>query len=100
MTHRERDARTVIATQLSHKIRERDLKDFFSSVGDVRAVKLVKDEIHKTQGKLSAIELEMFIIDFRFGIYRIQARPVRTIGNGSHRTACPWTCHCYPSLSS
>ena len=50
MTHRERDARTVIATQLSHKIRERDLKDFFSSVGDVRAVKLVKDEIHKTQG--------------------------------------------------
>merc|ERR1711935_1255913 len=34
----------------SHKIRERDLKDFFSSVGDVRKVKLVRDEIHKTQG--------------------------------------------------
>ena len=26
------------------------MKDFFSSVGDVRQVKLVKDEIHKTQG--------------------------------------------------
>ena len=79
LTVRERDARTVVATQLrrvfsrrnwfqhtcllyencleytvenftSHKIRERDLKDFFSSVGDVRQVKLVKDEIHKTQG--------------------------------------------------
>ena len=36
LTLRERDARTVVATQLSHKIRERDLKDFFSSVGDVR----------------------------------------------------------------
>jgi len=57
LTHRERDARTVIATQLSHKIRERDLKDFFSSVGDVRAVKLVKDEIHKTQG-LAYIEFK------------------------------------------
>ena len=50
LTLRERDARTVVATQLSHKIRERDLKDFFSSVGDVRKVKLVRDEIHKTQG--------------------------------------------------
>jgi hypothetical protein len=38
-------------------LREFDLKDFFSSVGDVRAVKLIKDERHKTQG-LAYIEFK------------------------------------------
>merc|ERR1739847_109976 len=49
LTARERDARTVIAMQISHEIRERDLKDFFSSVGDVRKCRVIKDERHKTQ---------------------------------------------------
>jgi len=57
LSARERDARTVIAMQLAHEIREFDLKDFFSSVGDVRAVKLIKDERHKTQG-LAYIEFK------------------------------------------
>jgi len=50
LTARERDARTIIAMQISNEIRERDLKDFFSSVGDVRKVRVIKDERHKTQG--------------------------------------------------
>ena len=50
LTQRERDARTIIAMQIAHDLTERDLKDFFSAVGDVRKCKIIKDDRHKTQG--------------------------------------------------
>jgi RNA-binding protein 39 len=37
LTPEERDARTVFCMQLSARIRPRDLEEFFSSVGEVRA---------------------------------------------------------------
>jgi RNA-binding protein 39 len=43
LTLEERDARTVFCMQLSHRVRPRDLEEFFSSVGKVRDVKLITD---------------------------------------------------------
>lgn len=38
----DRDSRTVLAMQLHQKTKEKDLKEFFSSVGDVRGVKMIQ----------------------------------------------------------
>ncbi|KAE8740324.1 hypothetical protein FOCC_FOCC014172 [Frankliniella occidentalis] len=42
LTPEERDLRTVFCMQLSQRIRARDLEEFFSSVGKVRDVRLIK----------------------------------------------------------
>jgi hypothetical protein len=39
--------------QIAHDIQERELKDFFSSVGEVKKCIVIRDEKHKTSGKLS-----------------------------------------------
>ena len=42
-TPEERDLRTVLCMQLSPKMRERDLREFMSSVGLVRDVRVIAD---------------------------------------------------------
>jgi len=53
----ERDSRTVLAMQLSQKTREKDLKDFFSAVGDVKAVKLIQS-LSKRQKNIGIAYIE------------------------------------------
>ena len=60
LSQRERDARTIIAMQIAHDLTERDLKDFFSAVGDVRKCKIIKDDRHKTQGFYTYSFLNIF----------------------------------------
>ena len=47
-TLEDRDSRTVLAMQLSQKTKEKDLKEFFSVVGDVRSVKMIQDTDQKS----------------------------------------------------
>merc|ERR1711953_290525 len=54
----ERDSRTVLAMQLSQKTKERDLKDFFSAVGDVKAVKLIQSLSKKRQKNIGIAYIE------------------------------------------
>lgn len=48
----DRDSRTVLAMQLHQKTKEKDLKEFFSSVGDVRGVKMIQvNDRHSRRSK-------------------------------------------------
>jgi len=53
-TLEDRDSRTVLAMQLSQKTKEKDLKEFFSVVGDVRSVKMIQDR-HSRRSKAIGI---------------------------------------------
>ena len=59
----ERDSRTVLAMQLSQRTRERDLKDFFSTVGDVKAVKLIQDGLSNIPYCFFIIKIRVNIVD-------------------------------------
>ncbi|KAH9281772.1 RNA-binding protein 39 [Echinococcus granulosus] len=52
----ERDARTVFVWQLSARIRQRDLEDFFSSVGKIRDVRLIIDGKTKRSKGIAYVE--------------------------------------------
>ena len=52
----ERDQRTVFVMQLSAKVRQRDLEDFFSSVGRVREVRLIMDNKTRRHKGIAYIE--------------------------------------------
>ncbi|BHF75200.1 RNA-binding protein 39 [Sparganum proliferum] len=56
LTPEERDARTVFVWQLSAKIRQRDLEDFFSSVGKIRDVRLIMDGKTKRSKGIAYVE--------------------------------------------
>lgn len=56
LTPEERDARTVFVWQLSARIRQRDLEDFFSSVGKIRDVRLIIDGKTKRSKGISYVE--------------------------------------------
>ncbi|VDO68367.1 unnamed protein product [Schistosoma margrebowiei] len=52
----ERDARTVFVWQLSARIRQRDLEDFFTSVGKIRDVRLIMDNKTKRSKGIAYVE--------------------------------------------
>ncbi|KAL5963368.1 RNA-binding protein 39 [Taenia solium] len=52
----QRDARTVFVWQLSARIRQRDLEDFFSSVGKIRDVRLIIDGKTKRSKGIAYVE--------------------------------------------
>lgn len=52
----ERDARTVFVWQLSARIRQRDLEDFFTSVGKIRDVRLIIDGKTKRSKGIAYVE--------------------------------------------
>lgn len=54
----ERDSRTVLAMQLSQATKEKDLKEFFSTVGDVKAVKLIQSLSKKRQKNIGIAYIE------------------------------------------
>jgi len=54
----ERDSRTVLAMQLSQTTKEKDLKEFFSEVGDVKAVKLIQSLSKKRQKNIGIAYIE------------------------------------------
>lgn len=54
----ERDSRTVLAMQLSQSTKEKDLKEFFSAVGDVKAVKLIQSLSKKRQKNIGIAYIE------------------------------------------
>ncbi|XP_052816139.1 RNA-binding protein 39-like [Mya arenaria] len=58
MTPEERDARTVFCMQLSARIRPRDLEEFFSSVGEVKDVRLITDNKTRRSKGISYIEFK------------------------------------------
>ena len=54
----DRDARTVFCMQLAQRIRARDLEEFFSSVGEVRDVKLIQDRHSKRSKGIAYVEFK------------------------------------------
>lgn len=58
MTPEERDARTVFCMQLSARIRPRDLEEFFSSVGEVKDVRLITDNKTRRSKGIAYIEFK------------------------------------------
>ncbi|CAI2738182.1 unnamed protein product [Dicrocoelium dendriticum] len=56
LTPEERDARTVFVWQLSARIRQRDLEDFFTSVGKIRDVRLIMDNKTKRSKGIAYVE--------------------------------------------
>ncbi|VEL36615.1 unnamed protein product [Protopolystoma xenopodis] len=56
LTPEERDARTVFVWQLSARIRQRDLEDFFSSVGKIRDVRLIMDNKTRRSKGIAYVE--------------------------------------------
>ena len=54
----DRDARTVFCMQLAQRIRSRDLEEFFSSVGEVREVKLIQDRHSKRSKGIAYVEFK------------------------------------------
>ncbi|KAL5022523.1 hypothetical protein ScPMuIL_001678 [Solemya velum] len=56
LTPEERDARTVFCMQLSARIRQRDLEEFFSSVGKVKDVRLITDNKTRRSKGIAYIE--------------------------------------------
>ncbi|KAL4234025.1 RNA-binding protein 39 [Mactra antiquata] len=58
ITPEERDARTVFCMQLSARIRPRDLEEFFSSVGEVKDVRLITDNKTRRSKGISYIEFK------------------------------------------
>ena len=65
----ERDSRTVLAMQLSQKTKERDLKDFFSAVGDVKAVKLIQSLSKKRQKNIGIAYIEFKVLRYIIQFY-------------------------------
>ncbi|CAH1779816.1 unnamed protein product [Owenia fusiformis] len=58
MTPEERDARTVFCMQLAARIRPRDLEEFFSSVGQVRDVRIITDNKTRRSKGIAYIEFK------------------------------------------
>ncbi|THD19795.1 putative transcriptional coactivator caper rrm superfamily [Fasciola hepatica] len=56
LTPEERDARTVFVWQLSARIRQRDLEDFFTSVGKIKDVRLIMDNKTKRSKGIAYVE--------------------------------------------
>ncbi|XP_014672737.1 PREDICTED: LOW QUALITY PROTEIN: RNA-binding protein 39-like [Priapulus caudatus] len=56
LTPEERDQRTVFCMQLAGRCRERDLEEFFSSVGQVRDVRLIVDNKTRRSKGIAYIE--------------------------------------------
>lgn len=54
----DRDQRTVLCVQLSASVRQRDLEEFFSSIGKVREVRLIMD--NKTRKHKGIAYIEFF----------------------------------------
>nr|XP_054748624.1 RNA-binding protein 39-like [Lytechinus pictus] len=53
-----RDARTVFVMQLSQRAKERELKEFFSSVGKVRTVKIITDRNSRRSKGVGYVEYD------------------------------------------
>lgn len=58
LTPEERDARTIFCMQLSARIRPRDLEEFFSSVGEVKDVRLITDNKTRRSKGIAYIEFK------------------------------------------
>eukprot|EP00057_Strongylocentrotus_purpuratus_P001320 XP_001198098.2 PREDICTED: RNA-binding protein 39 [Strongylocentrotus purpuratus] len=54
-----RDARTVFVMQLSQRAKERELKEFFSSVGKVRTVKIITDRNSRRSKGVGYVEYDV-----------------------------------------
>jgi len=79
-TLEDRDSRTVLAMQLSQKTKEKDLKEFFSVVGDVRSVKMIQDR-HSRRSKAIGIAY----IEFKYS----QSVPLALGLNGQQVNGIP-----------
>jgi RNA-binding protein 39 len=79
-TLEDRDSRTVLAMQLSQKTKDKDLKEFFSVVGDVRSVKMIQDR-HSRRSKAIGIAY----IEFKYS----QSVPLALGLNGQQVNGIP-----------